>query len=288
MKRTRYLSLLVLLVSFAILYRDTMAKLVRDWWIDANYSHGFLVVPVTVYLAWERRREFLSAKIEPAMAGFIVVVCSLGLLLVGVFGAEVFTTEMSMIGTVAGAILFLFGWARLRVMLFPLLFLLLMVPLPAIIFNQIALPLQFTASGFAEAALRIVHIPVLREGNVIHLSNISLEVEEACSGIRSLVSLLTLGIVYGYFMDSRCWMRVVLGATTIPVAILTNGFRVAGTGAAAYHFGSEVAEGFLHAFSGWFVFVAACLLLFAIHQLLAWCVSFKHSWHLSRLRRVTS
>jgi exosortase len=196
------------------------------------------------------------------------VLASIGLLTAGVLGAEFFTTEVSMLGAVAGTVLFLRGWSSLRVLLFPLMFLLLMIPLPAIIFNQITLPLQLLASEFGESVLTMSQIPVLREGNVIHLANTSLEVAEACSGIRSLITLLALGIVYGYFRDSRGWVRTTLAITTIPVAIIANGVRVAGTGIAAHHFGPEAAEGFFHSFSGWLVFIAAFVMLFATHWLL--------------------
>jgi exosortase len=161
------------------------------------------------------------------------------------------------------------GWRRLQVMTFPLAILLLMIPLPAIIFNQIAFPLQLLASRVGEATLSAVEIPVLREGNVLVLANTSLEVAEACSGIRSLVSLLTLGIVVGYFTDSRAWMRVVIALSTIPIAIIANGGRVAGTGIAAHQFGPEAAQGFLHEFSGWLVFLVAFAMLMGVQKLLA-------------------
>jgi exosortase len=174
---------------------------------------------------------------------------------------------VSFIGVLAGSIWFVCGSQHLRILLFPLAFLLLMIPLPAIIFNQIAFPLQLIASQFGTSALRVCDVPVLREGNVIVLANTTLEVVEACSGIRFLISLLTLGIVYGYFLDSRLWVRLVIAASTVPIAIVANGLRVAGTGVLAHFYGAEAAEGFLHTFSGWLVFVAAFTLLFVVAQL---------------------
>ena len=152
--------------------------------------------------------------------------------------------------------------------MFPLLFLLLMIPLPAIIFNQIAFPLQLLASRAGEFAISTADIPVLREGNVLVLANTTLEVAEACSGIRSLISLLALGIVFGYFADSRTWVRTLIALSTIPVAIVSNGARVAGTGIAAHHYGPQVAEGFFHEFSGWVVFMVAFALMLALQQLI--------------------
>src|SRR5262249_47501802 len=157
---------------------------------------------------------------KPSLLGLVLTAAGLAMLVGGILGAEVFTTELSMLATVAGSVLFLLGWSHLRVMLFPIAFLTLMIPLPAILFNQITFPLQLLASSFGETALVIAGIPVLREGNVIHLPNTTLAVVEACSGIRSLISLLTLGIVYGYFMDSRTWARWVIAISTVPVAII--------------------------------------------------------------------
>jgi exosortase len=152
-----------------------------------------------------------------------------------------------------------------------------MIPIPAIIFNQIAFPLQLLASRFGELSLRILQIPVLREGNLISLANTSLEVAEACSGIRSLISLLAIGIVYGYFTDSRVWVRIMLALVTIPAAIIANGLRVAGTGLAAHYFGPQAAEGFFHVFSGWLIFLAASIMLFAVRTILIWLFPLKSS-----------
>jgi exosortase len=175
-----------------------------------------------------------------------------------------------MIGTLMGGILFVLGWKYLKRLAFPLAVLLLMIPIPAIVFNQIVFPMQLLASRVGESALSVAGIPVLREGNVIILSNTTLEVAEACSGIRSLVSLLTLGIVYGYFVDTRTFVRTIIALSAVPVAIVANGFRVAGTGFAAHFYGAEAAQGFFHEFSGWIVFVVALLLLFGVVRLLQW------------------
>jgi exosortase len=230
-----------------------------------QHSHGFLIVPSRV-LVWERRAELIAARPSPSALGLVVVAISLMMLVAGQLGAELFTTRVSLIGVLAGSVLFLYGWEHLRVVWFPLAFLLLMIPIPAIVFNQIAFPLQLLASRFGETVLRLFDVPVLREGNVITLANTQLEVAEACSGIRSLISLLTLGIVYGYFTDKRFPVRLVIALSTIPVAIVANGLRVAGTGIAAYRYGAEAAQGFFHEFSGWVVFVVSLVMVFVIHR----------------------
>jgi exosortase len=258
----------LVVAGLAILYRDVVPELVRAWGTDDNYSHGYLIPPIAAYLAWERRHKFFATPAKPSAVGLVVVLGSLLVLALGVLGIELFLTRVSLLGALGGTILFLFGWQRFAVVLFPLAFLLLMIPLPAIIFNQIAFPLQLIASQFGEAVVRAANIPVLREGNVLILANITLEVAEACSGIRSLISLLTLGIVFGYIGDSRNWVRVLIALSTIPVAVVANGARVAGTGIAAHYYGAVAAEGFLHEFSGWLVFIAAFAMMLLLHRIL--------------------
>jgi exosortase len=263
-----WLSAALIGVGFATLYWQVFARLVHDWYYDDNYSHGFLIIPLALYLAWERRGKLLEVTPAPSALGLLVVVGSIGVLLAGILGSELFLQRVSMVGVVIGLLLFLLGWAHLGALAFPVALLLLMIPIPAIIFNQIAFPLQLLASRFGETAMGIADVPVLREGNVLILANTTLEVAEACSGIRSLVSLLTLAVVLGYFSDRRAWVRVLIVASSIPVAVITNGFRVAGTGIAAHRFGTEAAEGFFHEFSGWIVFAAAFAIMLGIQQMI--------------------
>jgi len=255
-------------LGFATLYWHVLAKLVSDWYHDDNYSHGFLIVPLAIYFVWERREKLRKIPAAPSALGFGVVLGSVAVLIAGILGSELFLTRISILGTLVGVTLFLWGWGYLRALAFPLAFLLLMIPIPAIIFNQIAFPLQLLASQFGESAMGFANVPVLREGNVLILANTTLEVAEACSGIRSLVSLLTLAIVLGYFSDPRGWVRTLVAVSSVPVAIVTNGFRVAGTGIAAHQFGAAAAEGFFHEFSGWLVFVSAFMLMLALQRVI--------------------
>lgn len=270
------LATFLLLSAFVLLYSPVIVKLITDWGNDENYSHGFLIVPLALYFAWERRHRLIAAARKPSSLGLIVVVGSVATLIAGILGAELFLTRISIVGLTAGAVLFVLGWEHLRILAFPMAFLLLMIPLPSIVFNQITFPLQLLASRFGETTLQICTIPVLREGNVIVLANTTLEVAEACSGIRSLVSLITLGIVYGYFTDPRGWVRTTITLLAIPVAIVTNGARVAGTGIAAHYFGPEAATGFFHEFSGWLVFIAAFAIMFALMRILLIVAPYRH------------
>lgn len=253
---------LIAATSYLLLYFDVLSWLVSDWASDDNYSHGFIVLPFALFFAWERREQLAAAPARPGTSGILLVLAGIGLLLVGLLGAERFLTRLSMLCVLVGGLAFVRGWATVRILAFPLAFLLLMIPIPAIIFNKIAFPLQLLASRAGETMLSGLSIPVLREGNLIILANTTLEVAEACSGIRSLVSLLTLGIIYGYFIDGRVGVRTLIATATVPIAILANAARVAGTGAAAHYLGEDAAQGFFHSFSGWLMFAVAFGLLF--------------------------
>ena len=258
----------VFVVSLAVLYWPVFIKLVDDWAHDDNYSHGFLIPPLAAYLVWERWDQLKTTPPSSSIFGLVVIAGSILVLLAGSLGAELFLSRIALIGALVGSVLYVLGWRHLTLLAFPLGVLLLMIPIPAIIFNQIVFPLQLVASQAGEFALSTAGIPVLREGNIITLANTTLEVAEACSGIRSLVSLLTLAIVFGYFSDPRGGVRTAIALSAIPVAILANALRVAGTGIAAHYYGPAAAEGFFHSFSGWIVFIAAFAMLFLIVQIL--------------------
>ncbi len=258
----------VLTIGFLLVYWQVLVRLVDAWTNDGNYSHGFLIIPIALYLVWERRARLEASPARPTWVGLLVFVGGILVLLAGLLGSELFLSRISLVVTLAGMVLFLFGWTHLKILAFPLAILLLMIPLPSIVFNQIAFPLQLFASRVGEFAIATAGIPVLREGNVLVLANTSLEVAEACSGIRSLISLITLGILYGYFTDPRGWVRTLIVLSTIPVAIVANGARVAGTGLLAHWWGPDAAQGFFHEFSGWVVFIVAFAMIVGIQRVI--------------------
>ena len=258
-----------LAAAIGVMYAGVLTSLVRQWASDDNYSHGFFVVPLALYFAWARRDALRTAAVRPGLFGLILIVGSLLVWAAGLLGSELFLTRVSLVGVIGGTVWFVWGQRHARILAFPILFLVLMIPLPSIIFNQIAFPLQLVASQVGETAIAAAGIPVLREGNVLHLPARTLEVAEACSGIRSLVSLLFMAIVLGYFTDLRTSGRVVLTLAAIPIAILANAARVAGTGLASEWIGPAAAEGFFHTFSGWLMFVVAFGALLLMQQLLS-------------------
>ena len=255
--------------TLVLVYAEVLVGLARQWSSDDNYSHGFFVLPLAAYFAWERREKLAAAPVRPRAIGLGLIAGSLLIYLAGVTGAELFLTRVSIIGVIAGTILFLYGAAHLRILAFPIGFLVFMVPLPAIIFNQIAFPLQLVASQMGEAVIAAAGVPVLRDGNVLHLPSRSLEVVEACSGIRSLISLAMLAIVLGYFTERRTGRRIALALAAVPLAIVANAARVAGTGLTSEWISPAAADGFFHAFSGWLMFVVATLGLLLVQRVLA-------------------
>jgi exosortase len=194
---------------------------------------------------------------RPHAGGLVIILLSLGVFAMGVLAAELFLTRISLVGVIVGSVLFVWGTSHVRALAFPLALLPLMVPLPAIVFNQIALPLQLIASRVGETTIAAFGIPVLRDGNILELPSMTLAVAEACSGIRSLISLVTLAVVLAYFTGRGPWGRVVVVASAVPIAIAANALRVAGTGVTAHWIGRSAAEGFFHGFSGWLLFVTA-------------------------------
>jgi exosortase len=259
---------LILALILVWLYFSIVSNLVLQWWQDPNFSHGFFVPAFSAFLLWQDKDRLASLPKAPSWWGLPILILSLSVAVVGVLGAELFLSRISLILLLAGLVIFFFGWKHFHAVLFPWAFLFLMVPIPNLIFNQITFPLQLLASKVASVLLPLARVPVLREGNVINLPAMPLEVAEACSGIRSLMSLATLSIIYGALMEQRKVIRVVLALASIPIAVAANSLRIVGTGLLVQYWDPEKAEGFFHAFSGWLIFVVSLLMLFLLHRIL--------------------
>lgn len=256
---------LLLLPLIVFLYHSILAQLVGNWWNDANYSHGFLIPLFSLVVAWQQKKKLLTMPLAPSSLGLAIIGGALIALIVGVMGAELLLSRSSLVLLLAGMIVYFAGWRHFRAVLFPWAVLFLMIPIPVIIFNEIAFPLQFLASRLATSLLSISGVPVLREGNIIHLSAMSLEVVDACSGIRSLVSLTSLAVIYAYFMEPRNLWRGALTLAAIPVAVVANALRIMGTGLMVQYWDPEKAEGFFHMFSGWIIFISSLAMLYLLH-----------------------
>jgi exosortase A len=257
---------LLLVAVLILLYASVLKLLVYQWYNDPDYSHGFLVPVLSAFLIWQRRDKLRLVPREPSPWGMVIVAGSLGLLFLGSLGAELSLARLSMLGTICGLIVYFAGSKFLRAMAFPLAFLLFAIPIPTVVYNSIVFPLQFIASRFAVRFLEIINLfPVMREGNVLVLPHMHLEVVEACSGIRSLMSLLALAAGYGYLVERSIPVRVFLIVAMVPLAIISNGTRVMITALMANYLGPKAAEGFMHEFSGWVIFVVATILFLLLH-----------------------
>jgi exosortase len=248
-------------------YAPTFWRLIKVWDQDADMGHGFFVPLIAGYVAWQKRDELMAQPASPNWWGLAVVLYGGLQLYLGTLGVELFLARTSFVISLIGVVLLMGGTRYLKILAFPLFLLFFMVPIPAIVYNRITFPLQILASELANAALDVLSIPVLREGNILHLADTSLSVVEACSGIRSLLSLTFLSLVYGFFFESRIWMRVLLFLSTVPIAIVANAGRVTLTGVLT-EYKPELAEGFFHTASGWVIFMIALGVLLAFHQAL--------------------
>lgn len=306
---TKYLwRILAIVFALIFAYATVLRKLGHDWWTDENYSHGLLIPFIIAFIFWSQRERLARAVQRPSMFwGLAAVLCALFSLWAGTAGAELYMQRTSLVVMLAGTVLYFWGFSLLRLLAVPLFLLLLAIPIPAIIFNRIAFPLQLFASRCAVWAMTVFDIPVLRQGNVIELMPLGaretkkLEVVEACSGIRSLMTLVTLAVVFAYFTHPReddgdsgdndktqnprtnssrlssllarfksygFWRSTIIVVAAVPIAIFTNALRVSGTGILARYYGTQIADGFFHSFSGWVIYVVASFMLFGVGWLL--------------------
>jgi exosortase len=250
------------------LYWDVVPSMAYVWWTDEAYSHGLLIPPLAAYVAWLNRDRILATPASADSRGLILAAAGCTLHVLGRLGAEFFLTRVSLVVILAGIILTYWGLGRLRQMAFSLVLLATMVPIPAIVYNKLAAPLQLFASWVASNAIQMMGIPIFRDGNVMHLSNISLGVAEACSGLRSISSLSVLALVLGYFICRTLPIRSLLFFLAFPVAIGVNVLRIVITALFARE-DPALAEGFFHSFSGWVVFLVGFGLMYVLATLLA-------------------
>jgi exosortase len=267
--RNVYLRLALVVISFILLFHQTIIKLASDWYIDPNYSHGFLIPFIAGYMIWHRRNDLLLKPLNPS--NWYLVVISVGMLMhiAGNLGGENFTKGVSLIVTITGLALYFLGGAVTRSIAIPLVYLLFMVPIPAILWNKVAFPMQLFASAVTVDLVGLLGIPILREGNVLHLANTTLEVVDACSGLRSLTSLLALSAAFAYMVPLRGKCKWVLFLSAVPVAIAVNILRLTVTAILGQSYGADVAQGFLHELSGVLIFVIALVLLAGIYSFLS-------------------
>jgi len=259
--RKQRIQLFCLLLLLAAVYSRIIQSMVMQWANDENYSHGFIVPLIAAWFLYERRDELRNMPVAPWNPGLAVTILGLLQLLLGFLATELFTMRSSLLLVLAGLTLFFFGRQIFRKTLLPLGYLILMIPLPYILYDSVAFPLKLLVSRVSVAALQMMGIVVLREGNMIMFPALTLEVAEACSGMRSLVSLLALSAGYAIYLRTTGFKRWFLILSAVPIAVCTNAIRVIVTGILAQRWGAGAAEGFFHEFAGLAVFGMAVVFL---------------------------
>jgi exosortase D (VPLPA-CTERM-specific) len=257
-----------LLLLIASLYASILSRLFLQWFNDPNFSHGIFVPLFALFVLWQDREKLAAIRPVPSWMGLPLVLLSMLVLILGVLGAELLFSRVSLLILLAGLIILFQGWTFFRAVLFPWAFLILMIPIPNLIISRVTFPLQLLAANLSTALLQLV-IVVNREGNIINLPHGRMDVAEACSGIRSLLSLVTLAIIYGYLMETRRWVRVVLVLSAVPIAVAANSVRVFVSGILVENGYKAEAEGIPHFMMGLLVFAVALIMLFAVHRVIS-------------------
>ena len=259
-----WLPWLIFASAFFLFYQHTVSTLFYDWKTNPNFSHGFLIPFIAVYMGWCKKEELASIEAKPSRWGILILLAGMGLHVLGTLGAELFILRCSLILTLVGVIVFVYGFAMLKALWIPAAYLFLMIPLPSIIWNKIAFPLQLFAARMSAEVIQLIGIPVFREGNILHLSNTSLEVVDACSGLRSLTSLIALSGIFAFLAPLSAVKKSILFFSAVPVAVVVNVIRLSITAAMAYWISPETAHGFLHDISGLIIFGLALILIYLI------------------------
>ena len=257
-----------LIFLFGGLYYQIIFSMGKDWYADSDYSHGFLIPFISAYIIWTNREKISTIRINSDNLGLLVLFKGLSLYILGITGAEFFTMRFSMIPVILGIVYYLCGKEMTKNVLVPVGFLVFMIPVPAIVFNIAAFPLKLLAANIATNVIQFLSIPVVRDGNIIYLKDMTLEVADACSGIRSLMSMLALGVSYAYIFQKCMLKRTILVLCVLPITIIANVARVTGTGILSHYVGPAAASGFFHEFAGIVIFLVAFAMFISVATIL--------------------
>ncbi|MEK6778016.1 MAG: exosortase A [bacterium] len=245
-----------------------MAFMWELWFESETHNNGVLIPLVSGYLVWGKRDQLRQWTITASWRGFIFLLFAALIFTAGIIGAERFTQEVSMVLLLIGVVWFNFGNRFCRAMAFPLLLLFLMIPPPHIFYNNLSVKLQLLSTKISMFFLHLIGVTVYSEGNIIYLPSMQLEVAAACSGIRSLFSLFTLGVIFAYIAQKRSSARLLLALSSIPIAILFNGLRISGTCILAQYWSPKITDSFNHFMSGWVVFIFAFAVMLLINKII--------------------
>lgn len=250
----------VLVALWIVSFIPVFPRLVYTWLNHADNSHGILVPLISLFFVWQKRGDLKAAKISSSNWGAFILSASMFLYLLGLASGTEIISRTMVVFSLIGLLLFNLGKEVVKILFFPLLFLLFMIPVPIALQSAVAFPLQLFATKISFFFIQALSIPVYQEGNMLYFAHAQLEVAEACSGIRSISAFTVLSVVFAYLLDKGWSRRIVLLASAIPLAMFTNIIRITGTGILAHFYGSRIAVGFLHEFSGIVVFVFGFIL----------------------------
>lgn len=244
-------------------YFDGLLELTSRWSKQEEYSHGFFIPLISLWLLWQRRDALRESIGTPSWSGLLLLLVALGALLLGELTAIFILVQYGFLLCLLALVLCLGGVPLLRVTLLPLLLLIFAIPLPYFVDSQLSWRLQLVSSEIGVWVLRALDISVYLEGNIIDLGSYRLQVVEACSGLRYLYPLLSIGFLMGYMFRGPLWQRALLFLSTVPITVLMNSLRIAAVGLLVERWGIGMADGFLHYFEGWIIFMACLLFLLA-------------------------
>jgi exosortase len=262
------LRFLILVMLWAAAFYPVYPSLVHTWLNHSNNSHGILVPLISLYFIWQKREKLRQIEISSCNWGVVILASSMGFYLLSYAGSIAVISRSMIVFSLIGLVLFALGKTVFKLLAFPIFFLIFMVPVPDSILNIVAFPLQLFATKISSHIISALSIPVYREGNMLYFVQTQLEVAEACSGLRSIMALTMLSVIFVYLSDKGWLRKVILLASAIPLALIANIIRVSGTGILAHFHGEKVARGFLHEFSGLAVFAFGFILLFLEYSLL--------------------
>ena len=253
---------------FIIVFFSVMKQLIGLWINSDDHSYGLFIIPISIYIMWQKKDDLIKTPIQSEMKGLIIVISALFLYLLSKFADILTLAPASMVLFIFGSVLFIFGSGMVKKLLFPLCFLFFIVPVPAQIYSALTIPLQLFVTKASVLIASMLGIPLFREGNVIHLPERTLEVVQACSGLRSLVSLLTLAVVFGYLSLKSNVLRTLLFISGLPVAVCVNILRVLLMIIAFHYLNLDLTKDSVHSFFGMIIFVVALIIIAIIRKVL--------------------
>lgn len=256
--------------SFIVLYFSTFQQLIQTWFSNEDYGHGFIILPISLYLVWKKKEILLNERIEPSGWGYVLIIFWVFFYVTGIAGNISTFADISMILFLIGSVSILIGRNTAKEIIFPICFLLFMFPIPSEIYVRITNPLMLFATDTSYHLLSVLNIPILKEGNLLYLPNYSMEVVNACSGIRSLSMIMALALLIGYFSTTSNTIRALFFVISIPIAIFGNALRITITALLAYYWSTRAAEGFSHTIAGLVTFFVSLVILYGCMELVSW------------------